>query len=131
MSDPRDFERDPNLSGNRDLGRQSGAGDNSGWIIAVVIAAVLLGLAAYSYRGKQMTSANAPGTLRVRARRRPSPTHRPRLRLPPRSRARKGRLLPKSSCVIFLFLPQRDGGNGPHRPRLGGFGRSLASVEAT
>jgi hypothetical protein len=62
MSDPRDFERDPNLSRNRYVGRQSGAADNSGWIIAVVIAAVLLGLAAYSYRGKQMTSANAPGT---------------------------------------------------------------------
>jgi len=73
MSDPRDFERDPNMSRNRYVGRQSGAGDNSGWIIAVVIAAVLLGLAAYSYRGKEMTSANAPETTSGQSTRAPVP----------------------------------------------------------
>jgi hypothetical protein len=73
MSDPRDFERDPNLSRNRYLGRQSGAADNSGWIIAVVIAAVLLGLASYSYRGKERTSANAPETTSGQSTRAPVP----------------------------------------------------------
>jgi hypothetical protein len=73
MSEPRDFERDPNLSRNRYVGGQSGAGDNSGWIIAVVIAAVLLGLAAYSYRGKEMTSANAPRTTSGQSTRAPVP----------------------------------------------------------
>jgi hypothetical protein len=54
MSDPRDFERDPTPSRNPYVGRQSSAG--SGWIIAVVVAVILVGLAAYSYRDTQTTS---------------------------------------------------------------------------
>jgi hypothetical protein len=60
MSDPRDFEGDPNLSRNRYVGRQS---QGAGWIIAAVIAAIVLGVAAYSMRsGGQMSAANKPET---------------------------------------------------------------------
>jgi hypothetical protein len=51
MSDPREFERDPNLSGNRYVGRQSGGNESSAWIVAGVIVVILLGLAAFSYSG--------------------------------------------------------------------------------
>ena len=74
MSDPRDFERDQDLSRNRYVGRQSGAGDNSGWIIAGVIAVVLLGLAAFSYRDAQKTASNPPETTSGQSTRAPVPT---------------------------------------------------------
>jgi hypothetical protein len=74
MSDPRDFERDPNLSGNRYVGRQSGSSESSAWIIAGVIVVVLLGLAAYSYNGgSQMTSAGKPETTSGQSTRSPVP----------------------------------------------------------
>jgi hypothetical protein len=74
MSDPREFERDPNLSRNRYVGRQSSAGNGSGWIIAAVIAVILLGLAAFSYRGTQVSSANGPATTSGQSTRPPVPT---------------------------------------------------------
>jgi hypothetical protein len=60
MSDPRQYERDPNLPRDRYIERPADGSSSSGWIIAGVIAVVLLGLAAYGYRGAQMTSSSAP-----------------------------------------------------------------------
>jgi hypothetical protein len=71
MSDPREFERDPNLSGPY-VGR-AGTANNSGWIIAAVIAVALLGLAAYSYRDTQETAANPPETTSGQGTRAPVP----------------------------------------------------------
>jgi hypothetical protein len=71
MSDPREFERDPNLPRNRYV--DSRASGSSGWIIAVVIAVVLVGVAAYSYRGTQMTS-NSPETTSGQSTRAPVPS---------------------------------------------------------
>jgi hypothetical protein len=58
MSDPREFERDPNLPRNRYV--ETSEGTNSGWIIAAVVAIALLGLAAYSYRDTDVSSVTAP-----------------------------------------------------------------------
>jgi hypothetical protein len=74
MSDPRELERDQDLSRNRYVGRQSDASDSSGWIIAGVIAVVLLGLAAFSYRDVQRTSAGAPETTSGQSTRAPVPS---------------------------------------------------------
>jgi hypothetical protein len=74
MSDPREFERDPNLSRDRYVGRQSSGSANSVWIIAGVIVVVLLGLAAYSYNGKQMTSSGTPETTSGQSTRAPVPS---------------------------------------------------------
>jgi len=71
MSDPREFERDPTLSRNRYVDSQ--ASRSSGWIIAAVIAVVLVGLAAYSYRDTQVTS-NAPETTSGQTMRAPVPS---------------------------------------------------------
>jgi hypothetical protein len=60
MSGPRDFEGDPNLAGGRYIERQSSG--NSGWIVAAVIVVIVLGLAAYSYRGSQVASSGPPET---------------------------------------------------------------------
>ncbi len=73
MSDPREFGRDPNLPRNSYVDRQFAASGSSGWIIAVVIAAVLVGIAAYSYRGTEVTS-NAPETTSGQGMRGPVPT---------------------------------------------------------
>src|SRR5260221_8387289 len=73
MSDPRDFERDPNAPPNRYVGRQSSLNDGSGWIIAGVIVVILLGLAAYSVRDTQ-TSSTAPATTSGQNTRAPGPT---------------------------------------------------------
>jgi hypothetical protein len=70
MSDPREIERDPNLPRNRYVGRN----DNSGWIIAGVIVVILLGVAAFSYRGEQMTSSSPPATTSGQSTRAPVPT---------------------------------------------------------
>jgi hypothetical protein len=59
----REFERDPNLSGNRYIEIPSGGNSSSGWIVAGAIAVVLLGLAAYGYRGTQTTSSAPPATV--------------------------------------------------------------------
>jgi hypothetical protein len=72
MSDPRDFDRDPNLSRNNYVGRQSG--DSSAWIVGGAIALILLGLAAYSYRSTEMTSSTAPATTSGQNTRAPVPT---------------------------------------------------------
>jgi hypothetical protein len=72
MSDPREFDRDPNLSRNAYLGRQSG--DSSAWIVGAVIVLILLGLAAYSYRSSEMTSSTAPATTSGQNMRAPVPT---------------------------------------------------------
>jgi hypothetical protein len=74
MSDPRELERDPNLYRDRHVGRQSSASNGSGWIIAAVIVVVLLGLAAYSYRGTRLTSADGPATTSGQSTRPPVPT---------------------------------------------------------
>jgi hypothetical protein len=74
MSDPHEFERDPNLSRNRPASRQSSRSYNSGWIIAGVIVVVLLGVAAFSYRGEQTTSSIAPETTFGQSTRAPVPT---------------------------------------------------------
>jgi hypothetical protein len=74
MSDPREFERDQDLSRNRHVGSQPGASDSSGWIIAGVIAVVLLGLAAFSYRDVQTTSAGTPETTSGQSTRAPVPS---------------------------------------------------------
>jgi hypothetical protein len=72
MSDPREFDRDPNLPRNDHVGRQSR--DNSAWIVGGAIAIVLLGLAAYSYRSTEMTSSTAPVTTSGQSTRAPVPT---------------------------------------------------------
>jgi hypothetical protein len=63
MSHLREFERDPDLSRNRHIESPSGGNNSSGWIVAAVIAVVLLGLAAYGYRGTQTTSSTPPATV--------------------------------------------------------------------
>jgi hypothetical protein len=73
MSDPREFERDPNFAGNRYVGRQSTESSGSGWIIAAVVAIALMGLAAYSYRDTQ-TSSTAPETTTGQGMRAPVPS---------------------------------------------------------
>jgi hypothetical protein len=78
MSDPREFERDPNLSGNRYVGRQSGGAERSAWIVAGVIVVILLGLAAFSYNGStQMTSSGTPETTSGQGTRSPVPDRPP------------------------------------------------------
>jgi hypothetical protein len=71
MSDPRDFEGDPNFARGRTVGRQSN--DSSGWIIAAVIVVIVLGLAAYSYKGSEMASSGAPETTSGQSTRAPVP----------------------------------------------------------
>jgi hypothetical protein len=71
MSDPREFERDPHLSG-RYVGRDR-TRSTAGWIIAAVVAVALLGLVAYGYRGTEVTSANPPGTTTGQGMRAPVP----------------------------------------------------------
>ena len=75
MSDPREFERDPNLSGNRYVGRQSAGTESSAWIVAGVIVVILLGLAAYSYsdRGTQVSSSGTSETTSGQSTRAPAP----------------------------------------------------------
>jgi hypothetical protein len=75
MSDPREFERDPSLSGNRYVGRESGSSQSSAWIVGGVIVAILLGLAAYSLNGggTQMTSSGTPETTSGQSTRAPVP----------------------------------------------------------
>ena len=63
MSDSREFERDPNLSRDRYRDSPPGKNNSSGWIIAGVVAVILLGLAAYGYRGTQTTSSTPPATV--------------------------------------------------------------------
>jgi hypothetical protein len=96
MSDPRAFERDPNLAGPRDFERdpnlareryveQQSAGASSGWIVAAVIAVVLLGLAAYSYRGTQVSS-TTPETTTGQSTRAPVPSTPPASPMAPPAR---------------------------------------------
>ena len=69
MSDPREFDRNPNLPRDGYVDRSAGApGGSSGWIIAGVVAVVLLGLAAYSYRDTQddLRRPTSPVTTPVR-----------------------------------------------------------------
>jgi hypothetical protein len=74
MSDPRDFDRDSNLSGNRYVGKQSDGSESSAWIVGGVIVAILLGLAAYSLNGgTQMTSSGTPDTTAGQGTRAPAP----------------------------------------------------------
>jgi hypothetical protein len=71
MSDPREFERDPNLSG-RYVSRDSRP-NSTGWIIVAVVAVALLGFVAYSHRGTEVTSANPPETTSGQGMRAPVP----------------------------------------------------------
>jgi hypothetical protein len=76
MSDPREFDRNPNMSRDgyvdRSVDRSDGAG-SGGWIIAGVVAVVLLGLAAYSYRDTETASSSAPPTTMGQSTRAPVP----------------------------------------------------------
>jgi hypothetical protein len=72
MSDPR-FERDPNLSRNRSVNRESTAGAGSVWIAVIVAVLVVAGIAAYSYRG-DLTASNAPATTSGQSTRTPVST---------------------------------------------------------
>ena len=86
MSDPREFERDPNLPRNRYV--ESSEGTSSGWIIAAVVAIALLGLAAYSYRGAEVSSSGtAPETTTGQNTRAPVPTTPPAAPVAPAPRA--------------------------------------------
>ena len=77
MSDPRDFERDPNPPRDRHVGRQSSEITNSAWTIAAVIVVILVGLATYSYRGTQMSSVTTPETTSGQGMRAPVPASPP------------------------------------------------------
>jgi hypothetical protein len=70
MSDPR-FERDPNRRPTP-ANRESTAGTTSAWIAAIVAVLIVLGIAAYSYRGG-MTASNAPATTSGQMNRAPAP----------------------------------------------------------
>ncbi len=75
MSDPREFDRNPNMprEGYVDRSADAGAG-SSGWIIAGVVAVVLLGLAAYSYRDtERASSSSTPPTTMGQSTRAPVP----------------------------------------------------------
>lgn len=76
MSDPRDLEGDPNLPRSRDVGRQSTT-QGAGWIIAAVVAAIVLGMAAYSIRGGRISASNEPATTSGQSTRAPVPVNPP------------------------------------------------------
>jgi hypothetical protein len=84
ISDPRDFERNTGY-----VGRQSGAGDNSsGWIIAAIVAVVLLGLAAYSYRDtREVAATDPPATTSGQSTRAPVPATPPAAPVAPAPRS--------------------------------------------
>lgn len=73
MSDPRDYEHEPNLAGNRYLGRESSDRASPGWLIAAVIAVILVGVAAYGFRDTRMSS-NSPETTSGQSTRAPVPS---------------------------------------------------------
>jgi hypothetical protein len=60
MSDPRQVERDPNISRNRYSDNRSSLADTSVWI--AVIAAVLVVFGALAYYGGGSTEPNSTGT---------------------------------------------------------------------
>jgi hypothetical protein len=75
MSDPREFDRNPNLPRDGYVDRPAGAMEgSSGWIIAGVVAVVLLGLAAYSYRDTEIASSTTPPTTMGQGTRAPVPS---------------------------------------------------------
>jgi hypothetical protein len=80
MSDPRprEFERDPNLQPDPNLPRnryvESSGSNGAGWLIAAVIAVALLGFAAYSFRGTEVSSLSQPDTTAGQGMRAPVPT---------------------------------------------------------
>jgi hypothetical protein len=84
MSDPREFDRNPNLP--RDGYADAGAG-SSGWIIAGVVAVVLLGLAAYSYRDTETASSSTPPTTMGQSTRAPVPSTPPATPVAPSPKA--------------------------------------------
>jgi hypothetical protein len=86
MSDPRDFDRDPSLSRNRYFDRISDGKSTFGWIVAAVIGVILVGLAAYGYRGTQ-TSSTGPATTVGESTRAPVPTTPPTTPVVPAPRA--------------------------------------------
>jgi hypothetical protein len=71
MSDPRQFERDPNPS-RRYSDNRSSLGDTSVWI--AVIVAVLVVFGAVAYYGGSSTEPNTAGTTSGQATRAPAPT---------------------------------------------------------
>jgi hypothetical protein len=84
MSDPR-FERDPNISSNRYANKESTAGAASVWIAAIVGVLVVVGIAAYSYRG-DLTASNSPGTTSGQMSRAPVPDTPPATPMAPAQR---------------------------------------------
>jgi hypothetical protein len=92
MSDPRprEFERDPNLQRDPNLPRnryvESSGSNGAGWLIAAVIAVALLGFAAYSFRGTEVSSLSQPDTTAGQGMRAPVPTTPPAAPVAPASR---------------------------------------------
>jgi hypothetical protein len=86
MSDPREFDRNPNLPRDAYVDRSDGAG-SSGWIIAGVVAVVLLGLAAYSYRDTEIASSTTPPSTMGQSTRAPVPNTLPATPVAPAPKA--------------------------------------------
>jgi hypothetical protein len=70
MSDPR-FERDANRRAAPSANRESTAGTGSMWVAAIVAILVIVGIAAYGYRGTQ-TASNPPATTSGQSTRAPA-----------------------------------------------------------
>src|SRR6266480_425312 len=73
MSDPRQFERDPNLRRDTYGNRQSGRTDDSGWIVGVIVCIILLVLIAYSVQRTDETASNPPPPSSGQTTRAPEP----------------------------------------------------------
>ena len=82
MSDPRQFERDPNLCRDPYGNRPSGMTDYSGWIVGGIIGIILLGLIAYSVQRTDETASNTPPTTSGQTTRAPEPAAPPSTTIP-------------------------------------------------
>jgi hypothetical protein len=80
MSDPRQFERDPNLSRNSYSDNRSSLADTSVWI--VVIIAVLVVFGAINYYAGGSPGPNAAGTTSGQSTRAPVPNAPPATTVP-------------------------------------------------
>jgi hypothetical protein len=83
MSDPR-LQRDPNRPASPYTNRESTAGTGSMWVAAIVAILVILGVAAYSYRGTH-TASNPSATTSGQSTRTPDAA--PPVSAPPTSAA--------------------------------------------
>ena len=124
MSDPREFDRNPNLprDGYVDSSADAGAG-SSGWIIAGVVAVVLLGLAAYSYRDTEIASSSStPPTTMGQGTRAPVPSTPPATPVAPAPAPKadpaplRRRSSRSSSANRFSMLAARSSADCPGGP---------------